>query len=137
MALPTLPWLSHQRIKPPRKRPLRRKRPPRKIDHPLNSAMPRSFVFPYSQFPRNRLHSLRRKFFQSAESGESMDSAKRSRVEAWLQYGNDLGLGPYFVTRTESAISSTLVSAPSPSTSMNMAPAAKFSAKSVAAAAGR
>ncbi len=65
-----------------------------------------------------------------------MDSAKRSRVEAWLQYGNDLGLGPYFLTRTESAVSSPQVSAPPPSTPMSMASAAKSSAKSVAAAAG-
>jgi uracil-DNA glycosylase len=64
-----------------------------------------------------------------------MDSAKRSRVEAWLQYGNDLGLGPYFLTRTESAVSSPLVSAPPPSTAMNMASAANSSVKSVAAAA--
>ena len=63
-----------------------------------------------------------------------MDSAKRSRVEAWLQYGNDLGLGPYFVARTESAVSSAHASAPPPSTSMNMA-AGKSSAKSVAAGA--
>ena len=65
-----------------------------------------------------------------------MDSVKRSRVEAWLQYGNDLGLGPYFVTRTESAAPSLQASELSPTTSMNMAPAAKSSAKSAAAAAG-
>ena len=65
-----------------------------------------------------------------------MDSAKRSRVEAWLQYGNDLGLGPYFVARTESAVSSPQVSAVPQSTSMNMAPVAKSSTKSVAAAVG-
>ena len=65
-----------------------------------------------------------------------MDSAKRSRVEAWLQYGNDLGLGPYFVARTESAVSSPHASAPPPSTPLNMASAAKSSTKSVAAAAG-
>src|SRR5579864_4785724 len=65
-----------------------------------------------------------------------MDSAKRSRVEAWLQYGNDLGLGPYFVSRTESAVSSAHASAPPPSTSVNMASTAKSSTKSVAAAAG-
>ena len=41
-----------------------------------------------------------------------MDSAKRSRVEAWLQYGNDLGLGPYFVARTESVVSSPQASGP-------------------------
>ncbi len=64
-----------------------------------------------------------------------MDSAKRSRVEAWLQYGNDLGLGPYFVSRTESALSSPQLSAPPP-TAMNMASAAKSSAKPVAAASG-
>ena len=29
-----------------------------------------------------------------------MDSAKRARAEAWLKYGNDLGLGPYFRNRT-------------------------------------
>ena len=62
-----------------------------------------------------------------------MDSAKRSRVEAWLQYGNELGLGPYFLTRTESAASSAHASAPPPSTSMNMAPTAKSSTKPVAA----
>jgi len=28
----------------------------------------------------------------------------RSRVEAWLQYGNELGLGPYFVARPESVV---------------------------------
>jgi uracil-DNA glycosylase len=65
-----------------------------------------------------------------------MDSAKRSRVEAWLQYGNDLGLGPYFVARTESAVSSAHASAPPPSTSMNMASTAKSSAKPVASVAG-
>jgi DNA polymerase len=64
-----------------------------------------------------------------------MDSAKRSRVEAWLQYGNDLGLGPYFVSRTDSVVSLPQVSTAPPSTSMNMAPAAKSSAKSVAAGA--
>jgi hypothetical protein len=64
-----------------------------------------------------------------------MDSAKRSRVEAWLQYGNELGLGPYFLTRTESAASSAHASAPTPSTSMTMAPTAKSSGKPVAAAA--
>ncbi|MGB9243559.1 MAG: uracil-DNA glycosylase [Candidatus Acidiferrales bacterium] len=56
-------------------------------------------------------------------------------MEAWLQYGNDLGLGPYFVARTESVVSSPQVSAPPPSTSMNMASAAKSATKSVAAAA--
>lgn len=66
-----------------------------------------------------------------------MDSAKRSRVETWLQYGNDLGLGPYFLTRTESAVSLPQVSAQPPLTSMNMASAANSSAKSVAAAASR
>ncbi len=64
-----------------------------------------------------------------------MDSAKRGRVEAWLQYSNDLGLGPYFVARTEAVVPSPQVAAPHPSTSMNMASAAKSSAKSVAAAA--
>jgi uracil-DNA glycosylase family 4 len=34
-----------------------------------------------------------------------MDSAKRGRVEAWLQYGNDLGLGPYFRNRSASSSS--------------------------------
>jgi uracil-DNA glycosylase family 4 len=63
-----------------------------------------------------------------------MDSAKRSRVEAWLQYGNELGLGPYFLTRTESSASSAHASAPPPSTSMNMAPTAKSSTKPDAAA---
>ena len=62
-----------------------------------------------------------------------MDSAKRSRVEAWLQYGNDLGLGPYFVARTESVVSSPQLSAPPSSTSMNMASAAKSSTKPAAA----
>jgi uracil-DNA glycosylase family 4 len=65
-----------------------------------------------------------------------MDSAKRGRVEAWLQYGNDLGLGPYFVSRTESAVSSPRLFAPPPSTSMNMASATKSSAKPVAATTG-
>ena len=32
-----------------------------------------------------------------------MDSAKRSRVEAWFQYASDLGLGPYFRDRTSSS----------------------------------
>ena len=64
-----------------------------------------------------------------------MDSAKRSRVEAWLQYGNDLGLGPYFVARTESLVSSPQVSAAPQSTSMNMASTAKSSTKTAAAAA--
>jgi uracil-DNA glycosylase family 4 len=65
-----------------------------------------------------------------------MDSAKRGRVEAWLQYGNDLGLGPYFVARTESVVSPPQLSAPPPSTSMNMASTAKSSTRPVAAAAG-
>jgi uracil-DNA glycosylase family 4 len=64
-----------------------------------------------------------------------MDSAKRGRVEAWLQYGNELGLGPYFVSRTESAVSSPQVSAAPQSTSMNMASVSKSSTKSAAAAA--
>jgi len=34
-----------------------------------------------------------------------MDSAKRIRVEAWLQYGNDLGLAPYFRDRAISQLS--------------------------------
>jgi uracil-DNA glycosylase len=34
-----------------------------------------------------------------------MDSAKRARVEAWLQYSNDIGLGPYFLNRTASPVS--------------------------------
>jgi uracil-DNA glycosylase family 4 len=65
-----------------------------------------------------------------------MDSTKRSRVEAWLQYGNDLGLGPYFVSRTESVASSQQAPVPAPSAPMNMASASKSSTKSVAAAAG-
>lgn len=65
-----------------------------------------------------------------------MDSAKRGRVEAWLQYGNDLGLGPYFVARTESVVSSPQLSGPPPSTSMYMASPAKSSARSVAATTG-
>ncbi|MGA8145326.1 MAG: uracil-DNA glycosylase [Candidatus Acidiferrales bacterium] len=32
-----------------------------------------------------------------------MDSAKRARVESWLQYGDDLGLGPYFRNRASNA----------------------------------
>jgi uracil-DNA glycosylase family 4 len=66
--------------------------------------------------------------------GKLMDSAKRSRVEAWLEYGNDLGLGPYFVTRTVSAVSSR--QAPDPSPSMAMASAGESPAKSVLTAAG-
>jgi uracil-DNA glycosylase len=65
-----------------------------------------------------------------------MDSVKRSRVEAWLQYGNDLGLGPYFVARTESVVSSPQISAAPQSTSMKMASVSKSSTKSVAAAVG-
>jgi uracil-DNA glycosylase len=66
--------------------------------------------------------------------GESMDSAKRSRVEAWLEYGNDLGLGPYFLARSGPAV---LSSGPSDqSTSMDMPSPAKSAAKSIAAAAG-
>jgi len=65
-----------------------------------------------------------------------MDSAKRSRVEAWLQYGDDLGLGPYFLTRTESAVSSPQAAEPSSSASMKMASPVKSPANSVAAAAG-
>jgi uracil-DNA glycosylase family 4 len=64
-----------------------------------------------------------------------MDSTRRSRVEAWLQYGNDLGLGPYFVARTESVASSQQAPAPTPSTPITMASSANSSAKSVAAAA--
>jgi uracil-DNA glycosylase family 4 len=63
-----------------------------------------------------------------------MDSAKRSRVEAWLRYSNDLGLGPYFLSRTESA-----VSPPQPSeqsTSMNMASPAQSTPRFIVAAAG-
>ncbi len=63
-----------------------------------------------------------------------MDSAKRSRVEAWLQYGYDLGLGPYFVARTESVVSSQRAPNPAPSTPMSMASSAKSAA---AAGAGR
>jgi uracil-DNA glycosylase family 4 len=66
--------------------------------------------------------------------GESMDSAKRSRVEAWLQYGDDLGLGPYFLTRTGSAVS--LSASSDLPTSMDTASPVKSAAKSVAAAAG-
>jgi uracil-DNA glycosylase family 4 len=39
-------------------------------------------------------------FLSNLKRGESMDSAKRSRVEAWFQYATDLGLGPYFRDRT-------------------------------------
>jgi DNA polymerase len=62
-----------------------------------------------------------------------MDSAKRIRVEAWLQYGNDLGLTPYFVSRTGSAISSSRAS--DASASVTTASSPKPSAKSAAAAA--
>jgi DNA polymerase len=57
-----------------------------------------------------------------------MDSAKRTRVEAWLQYGNDLGLGPYFVARTESVASSQQAPVPAPSAPMSMASSAKSAA---------
>ncbi|HEY2109776.1 MAG TPA: uracil-DNA glycosylase, partial [Candidatus Acidoferrales bacterium] len=57
-----------------------------------------------------------------------MDLAKRTRVEAWLQYGNDLGLGPYFVARTESAASSQQAPVPAPSAPMSMASSAKTAA---------
>jgi uracil-DNA glycosylase family 4 len=67
--------------------------------------------------------------------GESMDSAKRGRVEAWLQYGDDLGLGPYFLARTGSAVLSSQASDLSAS-STYMASPAKSAAKSIAAAAG-
>jgi DNA polymerase len=62
-----------------------------------------------------------------------MDSAKRIRVEAWLQYGNDLGLAPYFVSRTGPAIAQ--LQASDPSTPMDTASSTKPSAKPVAAAA--
>ena len=63
-----------------------------------------------------------------------MDSAKRGRVEAWLQYGDDLGLAPYFLARSGPAVSSSQPS--DPSTSMDMVSPAKSAAKYVAAAAG-
>jgi uracil-DNA glycosylase len=66
--------------------------------------------------------------------GESMDSAKRSRVEAWLQYGDDLGLAPYFLARSGPVVSSSQPS--DPSTSMDMPSPAKSAAKSIAAAVG-
>jgi uracil-DNA glycosylase family 4 len=62
-----------------------------------------------------------------------MDSAKRGRVEAWLRYGDDLGLGPYFLARSGPAVSSSQSS--DPSTSMDMPSPAKSAAKSIAAAA--
>jgi DNA polymerase len=62
-----------------------------------------------------------------------MDSAKRIRVEAWLQYGNDLGLAPYFVSRVGSPISPQQESYASRSTDMGSS--AKPAAKSAAAAA--
>ena len=64
-----------------------------------------------------------------------MDSAKRGRVEAWLQYGDDLGLAPYFLARSGPAVSSSQPSDP-PASSTDMASPAKSAAKSVAAAAG-
>ena len=63
-----------------------------------------------------------------------MDSAKRGRVEAWLQYGDDLGLAPYFLARSGPAVSSSQPS--DPSTSMDMPSPAKSAAKPIAAAAG-
>jgi len=63
-----------------------------------------------------------------------MDSAKRGRVEAWLQYGDDLGLAPYFLARSGPAVSSSQPS--DPSTSMDTDSPAKSAAKYVAAAAG-
>jgi uracil-DNA glycosylase len=62
-----------------------------------------------------------------------MDSAKRGRVEAWLQYGDDLGLAPYFLARSGPVVS---LSRPSdPSTSMDMPSPAKSAVKSIAATA--
>jgi uracil-DNA glycosylase len=46
-----------------------------------------------------------------------MDSAKRSRVEAWFQYTTDLGLGPYFRDRT----SSNAVAKPTPAVAATLA----------------
>ena len=50
-----------------------------------------------------------------------MDSAKRARVEAWLQYSNDIGLGPYFLNRTASPAS--IAAATNPSPMMEISPA--------------
>ena len=47
-----------------------------------------------------------------------MDSAKRARAEAWLKYGNDLGLGPYFRNRTRLDASPAVESTPTPSFEM-------------------
>jgi len=64
-----------------------------------------------------------------------MDSTKRSRVEAWLQYGDDLGLAPYFLARTGSVVLSSQASDLSASSTHTDSPA-KSLAESVAAAVG-
>jgi len=53
-----------------------------------------------------------------------MDSAKRVRVEAWLQYGDDLGLGPYFTNRASQTafISAVAIFESAPSVEMAAAP---------------
>jgi len=53
-----------------------------------------------------------------------MDSAKRVRVEAWLQYGDDLGLGPYFTNRASQTafISAAAIFESAPSVEMAAAP---------------
>jgi len=57
-----------------------------------------------------------------------MDPAKRGRVEAWLEYADDLGLGPYFRDRATQEVAdvapvATPTNAPSLSTAMRPAPA--------------
>ena len=54
-----------------------------------------------------------------------MDSAKRGRVEAWLQYGNDLGLGPYFTNRASNAASAAVSASAESASPMEMAAAPK------------
>jgi uracil-DNA glycosylase len=78
-----------------------------------------------------------------------MDSAKRVRVEAWLQYGDDLGLGPYFTNRatghtalvsasaaSESAPSIEMTASPKSQSSPRILPSAPSTATVAAAAAG-
>ena len=55
-----------------------------------------------------------------------MDSAKRVRVEAWLQYGNDLGLGPYFTNRASQTAFISASGDPEPVSSIEMAGAPKI-----------
>jgi uracil-DNA glycosylase len=65
--------------------------------------------------------------------GESMDSVMRGRVEAWLRYGDELGLGPYFRDRVGHVASISAAVEPAPSmemTSSRYAPAPERTAPS-------